>query len=250
MKHFQIIILGEDGQNPKTYRIGFLKLLLIRMTIIFLLLSTLILLTAWSFIAQRLLQYGEVEHERDSLSVYAVQLDSLKSNILEIDQYLAYFRLVSGIDAKNTPPPLDEFLSDTVLAYAYEVSDARKDFRRVPRLKPVTGVMSRGFDPKIGHEAIDFAAAFGSPIRVTADGVVKKFFNDEYLGLVVVISHDSGYETLYAHCKETLVKENQKVIQGETIALVGNSGKSSSGSHLHYEVRRDGKLIDPTRLFL
>ena len=96
------------------------------------------------------------------------------------------------------------------------------------------------------HNGVDIAIRNGSPIKAVRSGIV--FFSgwrDGY-GYTVVIQHDDGYSSFYAHCSKLFVKEGDWVNQGEQIALVGSTGRST-GSHLHYVMMRHGQLINPFR---
>lgn len=94
------------------------------------------------------------------------------------------------------------------------------------------------------HTGLDLAGAAGSPI-VAADGgtVTLAGWNGGY-GRCVIIDHGNGYQTLYAHCSSLLVKVGQKVAQGEQIARVGSTG-NSTGPHCHWEIRINGKTVNP-----
>ena len=99
------------------------------------------------------------------------------------------------------------------------------------------------------HGGIDFSAPLGTPIYCSGDGVVEKVEkNKGGYGNNVVINHGYGYKTRYAHLSKALVKKGQKVKRGEKIALVGNSGKSTA-PHLHYEVIKNNKAINPVNFF-
>lgn len=98
------------------------------------------------------------------------------------------------------------------------------------------------------HTGIDQAAPIGTDIHASAKGVVKSVTgtaNDRKgYGLMVTIKHDNGYETRYAHLSKALVKVGQAVEKGQHIAEMGSSG-GSTGSHLHFEVLKNGKRLDP-----
>ena len=96
---------------------------------------------------------------------------------------------------------------------------------------------------------MDFAATLGTPIKASAPGVVGKIENDKYFGLLVTIFHNNGFVTRYGHCSQILVSKHDRVKRGQTIALVGNTGRSTA-PHLHYEVIKDGKYIDPLKHIL
>lgn len=120
-----------------------------------------------------------------------------------------------------------------------------------PTLAPVAGVTSPyGWraDPIHGqhrfHAGLDLRAAYGQDVHAATDGVVKFAGEQPGYGLVVVVSHDSGLETRYAHLSATEVAQGQPVRAGDLIARSGNSGRST-GAHLHFEVRHHGRPVDP-----
>jgi murein DD-endopeptidase MepM/ murein hydrolase activator NlpD len=99
------------------------------------------------------------------------------------------------------------------------------------------------------HEGIDFTASVGTDIYSTGDGVVTKVERSRGgYGNCIVINHGFGYETVYAHMSKMDVRRGEKVKRGQVIGHVGNTGKSTS-PHLHYEVRKGGKAIDPINFF-
>ncbi len=99
------------------------------------------------------------------------------------------------------------------------------------------------------HWGMDFSAPTGTEIFATGDGVVSKVVNSRRgYGKHVIIDHGFGYETLYAHMSKIDVRRGQKVKRGDIIGLVGNTGISSA-PHLHYEVIKDGKKINPANFY-
>ncbi len=126
-----------------------------------------------------------------------------------------------------------------------------------PSIWPVKGVITSPFgdrsDPVRGggefHAGIDIAKDYGTPIVATAAGTVEVAgYTDGGYGNLVEINHGNGFETLYGHTSVVLVHPGMHVNQGDTIALMGSTGKST-GSHVHYEVRVNGSAVDPM-LFL
>ena len=103
-----------------------------------------------------------------------------------------------------------------------------------------------GFGRRWGrmHEGTDFAGAHGSPIYATADGKVIHAGWESGYGNLVKIRHDFGIETRYAHLSKVRVKVGQNVSRGDRIGDMGNTGRST-GTHLHYEVRVNGRAINP-----
>ena len=121
-----------------------------------------------------------------------------------------------------------------------------KDLKRVAsgygmRIDPVYHV--RKF-----HQGMDFTAPTGTEVFATGNAKVKFTGWKQGYGNTVILDHGFGYETLYAHLYKSLVRKGQKVRRSDIIALVGNSGKST-GPHLHYEVRLNGKPVDPRNYY-
>jgi murein DD-endopeptidase MepM/ murein hydrolase activator NlpD len=94
------------------------------------------------------------------------------------------------------------------------------------------------------HPGIDIAGWKGTPIMAPAKGKVTSVRKWGSMGLMVTIKHDSTYQTVYGHLLKAAVKRGQRVKRGEVIGYMGNSGRST-GYHLHYEVRKNGKRINP-----
>ena len=123
----------------------------------------------------------------------------------------------------------------------------------VPSSKPVaTATFTSGYgvrsDPFRGsaamHAGIDLAGPTGTPIYATADGIVEKAEWSGGYGNMVEIDHGKGLETRFGHLSRILVHPGEKVTRGMMIALMGSTGRST-GSHLHYEVRIDGRAVNP-----
>lgn len=99
------------------------------------------------------------------------------------------------------------------------------------------------------HSGMDISTRMNTPILAPADGVVKSRGKNYGYGKMLTVSHGYGLETKYAHVAKILVKKGQYVKRGETIALVGNTGRST-GPHLHYEVNQNGVAVNPNRYIL
>ena len=118
----------------------------------------------------------------------------------------------------------------------------------VPFANPVLSAFryTSGFGMRWGrmHKGTDFAARYGTPIHSTADGVVVHAGWQSGYGRLVKIRHEHGIETRYAHLAKIRVKVGQRVSRGDRIGDMGNSGRST-GTHLHYEVRVNGRAVNP-----
>ncbi|KFF18816.1 M23 family metallopeptidase [Flavobacterium hydatis] len=99
------------------------------------------------------------------------------------------------------------------------------------------------------HEGMDFTAKVGTPVYATGDGVVDRAdSNASGFGNHVVIRHGFGYETLYAHLSKYNCRAGQRVKRGDVIGYVGSTGRSE-GPHCHYEVHKDGKVVNPLNFY-
>ena len=98
------------------------------------------------------------------------------------------------------------------------------------------------------HAGMDFTGTVGTPIYATGNGVVIESKFDKGYGRHVVIDHGFSYKTLYAHMDKILAKKGQKIKRGDVIGYLGNTGLST-GPHLHYEVRKNNKPIDPINFY-
>jgi len=132
--------------------------------------------------------------------------------------------------------------------------DKRSLYASTPAVWPVRGWVTSPFGNRISpltgmiqfHEGIDIAAQIGTPVVAPADGVVVKADFEAGYGNVVELSHGYGLKTIFGHNSRLNVKPGQHVKRGDIIAYTGNTG-SSTGPHLHYEVRVNGLPVNPVR---
>jgi murein DD-endopeptidase MepM/ murein hydrolase activator NlpD len=167
----------------------------------------------------------------------------------------------------NTSKRLDVILKELVVQsksideIAKLAKDKEKLLASIPAIQPVKNedlrMMASGFgyrsDPftKIRkfHAGMDFSARTGTPVYATGDGVVVVADNKmSGYGNRIVIRHGFGYETLYGHMSKFRAKAGQKVKRGEVIGYVGSTGRSEA-PHLHYEVHKNGEVINPINFY-
>ncbi|RKX23784.1 MAG: hypothetical protein DRP45_09695 [Candidatus Zixiibacteriota bacterium] len=137
------------------------------------------------------------------------------------------------------------------------LTDLKDRLDHTPSIMPARGWFSSGYgnrnDPFTGrrqfHRGIDIANHPGTPVIAPADGRVKKYGTYGNMGKMLVIDHGYGFVTRYGHLGEIKVKRGQQIKRGDVIATIGNSGKST-GPHLHYEVWRNGKVMNPNKFII
>ncbi len=159
-----------------------------------------------------------------------------------------------SFSTRGEEPTPDELRANALLQQMDQLNLYRIAAEKAPFASPVRAAVryTSGFgtrrDPKTGgrrmHKGSDFAGSPGTDIFATADGVVTHAGWQSGYGRLVKIRHAYGFETLYAHNSNIRVKVGQRVSRGDHIADMGSTGRST-GTHLHYEVRIDGKPVNP-----
>ncbi|MGV6838706.1 MAG: DUF5930 domain-containing protein, partial [Planktomarina sp.] len=153
-----------------------------------------------------------------------------------------------SFSTRGSAPSRDETRANEILKQLDRLNIYRIAASRAPFAMPVKGNyrFTSGFGPRWGrmHNGTDFAGPHGLPIYATADGIVTKAGWSSSYGRVVYIKHAYGIETRYAHQSRLRVKVGQRVKRGQHIGDMGNSGRST-GTHLHYEVRVNGRPVNP-----
>jgi len=218
------------------------------------------------------------------LNALALKMGSLQAQTLRLNALGSRLTRMAGLDGRefsfDAPPALggpenagaaiatvapDITRNMDLLARELDRSQARlmalesmmMDRKLVAAVTPAGwpvqgGWVSSGFgvrmDPFTGHqgihEGVDIAARMGGPIYALGEGVVNFAGEKSGYGLMVEITHESGLVTRYSHASATIVKEGERVTRGQEIAKVGTTGRST-GPHLHLEVLRNGRPVNP-----
>jgi len=183
----------------------------------------------------------------------------LKDKLQGIEQKLLEIQDV--LDKKGIKKELaigGEFIPAEKLSLSYadyikkDVDNLFDTMKNIPVGTPLKGKINSNFgyrkDPfksKAGfHSGIDIDANYGQPIVATADGVITEASWQSSYGKTVIIKHKDNYETLFGHLSKFEVKEGQEVKVGDVIGKAGSTGRST-GTHLHYEIIKDGKRVNP-----
>jgi len=124
------------------------------------------------------------------------------------------------------------------------------DNKKLYFLKPVNGYIHNDFAPSKGHFGIDFIAPNNTPIKAAERGYI---IIADYLakdGNTIIIKHKNDYISIYKHCSSVIKKERDFVEKGDIIGFTGNTGYNTTGSHLHFEIWKSGKPIDPKNILI
>lgn len=193
-----------------------------------------LLAASWALFAFQTSRVPALRAEIRSMEADALRLDTLTKTLVQLQRQYDQVQLMLGA------APGGAVAKDSIALTA-------------PTLwpLPIPGYVTRGTaGPSTytdAHPGLDVAAPVGTGIRAAGGGVVVEVKEDAEYGLSIRLAHLDGYESLYAHASKILVEEGDRVARGHLIALTGNSGRSTA-PHLHFEVRRAGKVLDPMQL--
>jgi len=229
-------------------------------------------------------KYSEVSQELlDKIAKLEEELKEIEEKDLELRTYATLAPLSDDVKAQGVGGstekvlPIEEIDDSTIILLKERVDslafavNIQKDsyntifnkiksnetmYRHIPSISPVKGYIGSKYgyrtDPIDGkrrmHSGLDFPVNLNTDVVATGDGVVTKAQYDSGWGRYIKIDHGYGYETIYAHLWKINVKKGQKVKRGDKIGKSGNSGRAA-GFHLHYEVHKNNKTVDPLKYF-
>jgi len=172
---------------------------------------------------------GEVVYEAPEIDSTSVFMDAPSTDqLLETRKSIAMLELESQVKKEEAFSPVVETSVSNPLYFA-----------------PLSGVVSGAYDPAVGHLAIDIAAAEGTGVKAITDGTVLHAEWSANTGYNLVVVHQGETVSVYKHNGVIFKKQGDTVTAGEIIASVGNTGELSSGSHLHFELWKQGKPVNP-----
>ena len=230
--------------------------------LIFILVSILILLTP---IKNFLPGYLDAKFRNEVVN-YSLVVDSLYgvSKIQEV--YLDDLkRILQGDMKADTVQPIDSVQYDLSLKELYQSQDEteyRKEFEEKEKYNlffhaenqtsglpgffpPVKGIVTSKFNENISHFGLDLATAENQPVVSVLNGMVIYCGYDLDVGYVIQVQHDNEFLSIYKHNARLLKKEGDTVKGGEVIAIAGNTGKYTTGTHLHFELCHKGRFVNP-----
>ncbi len=208
---------------------------------------------------------------RERLSYVTDQFLAMKSTMVSLKQAEEDFKKLFSLKSKTDVLEHAEFIDTgsldmealrtqiegamrSVTSIKQYITEQKDIYRATPIGWPVPGYVSSRYGyrehPQSGrrqlHTGVDISTGIGTDVLATADGIVTFSGETRISGNVVVIEHGRGFNTAYAHNRENLVVVGQRVTRGETIALAGSTGRST-GPHVHYEIWKDGRHVNPSQ---
>jgi murein DD-endopeptidase MepM/ murein hydrolase activator NlpD len=273
VKDHTIIFVPHTRARFRKWRLSSRQILVTGIALV--LLIAVSVFTTWSFFTNTI-DRGELERvrqENEQLRItnrsFEGSIQNLESQLNEFEEKTHQLAIVAGLESLSSAPEtgiggasytddLDSLSNraEVLVGDISRVSDQLEENSRwasaMPTVAPVRGILTSGFgsrrDPVSGrrasHMGVDIATAPGREVVAPAAGLVVQAGRIGSLGKAIYVSHGYGLTTRYGHLSKISVVPGQRVEEGEILGLVGSTGKST-GYHLHYEVRENGKAKNP-----
>lgn len=259
-RRLTLIVVPHGDLETKTFEIAYWKLKVGLVAGLILLLGFGFVVATWFPIAVQASRVQPLERQIVALEGEREQVAELAEALAEVEAQYERVRQLLGADGagrdgdpvlpplpSRTPEPAEPARGappagvDGPGEAIEELATDALDVWPLARSGFVTRTLSAG---RTGHPGVDIAVARDTPIRAAGAGTVREAGFDEIYGEYAMIDHGGGLQTLYGHASRIIVRAGQEVRPSEVIGHTGSSGRSS-GPHLHFEVRKEGRPVDP-----
>ena len=266
-----VVYRSEDLQEVRSMDLSLSSLYIMLSTIILLLCLMIFGLLAFTPLKRLVPGYGQIEANPRFLEL----INDVEELDAQFDAHLTYIgamRTIMGTGLADTEsaalpvsdiqisptsvntsiPPTSSISSErqgTTVIKSGVSTDLYDALRNGGAIKPISGIVSSSFDPKIRHYGIDILSPAQTPIMATMDGIVFSSGWDLETGYSLAIQHENNILSFYKHNSQLLKEKGTFVRAGEAVAIIGNTGTLSSGPHLHFELWHNGKPINPEDVF-
>lgn len=274
-RHYTVVLVpNEEASESRSYRFAPWQVRLVVTAAVVLVIAAFTALLFWTPLSGWLSipnpelenRYGkEIVALNDRMVTMMEQLLEMRTYNVQLrnalgDRSLADSLKRYGGDLSFVRPPVrdDTRTTEPVFAHSSETptggtrvltSETVAATVAFPASFPTTGYVTRGFEPDRGHVGMDIAGKAGATIIAAADGYVVFAGWTQLDGNMLILSHSGGYLTFYKHAQSLTRSAGTFVRRGDPIATLGNTGETSQGPHVHFEIWKDGSPRDPS-LFL
>ena len=245
-KKFTLLVIPDDDSGTKSYDISKNSL---KYSIIFLVLIVIILFIFFIKLVPSSANFSDLNKKYDILVKERIEVFELSKRLKRISQMDKFVRNSLGAELNFSDKP--EILDSVLMLIPEDNYISFSD--NIPSIAPIQGYVSQRIGKKYSvaqnmHRGIDIVAKEGDPIKASASGIVVFSGWTYEMGNLVIIHHGDGYFTHYGHNQLNLKSQLDLVKKGEVIGLVGNTG-ISTGPHLHFEIWKNKKSVDPLIYF-
>jgi len=264
---YRLVILNESTFEEKTsFKLSRLNVFVAGTLFIIVLIGFTTLLIAFTPLREYIPGYSSTRLKRQATEL-TYKTDSLVTVLNYTNRYLDNVRLVLRGDIENNEANRDSLFEqykldpstvdltpikeDLLLREEVELEDKYNLFERNVEnvgtllFSPLNGTVSQGFDPKTKHFAVDVVAPKDTPVKCIADGTVLFSGWTAETGYVMIIKHPDDLTSVYKHTGSLSKSQGDLVKAGEVIASIGNTGELTTGPHLHFELWKNGKTVNP-----
>ena len=251
-KYLTLLVVPHDERNVRRLRISYRWVKVGMWIVAALFVVAVLALTTYGRVASRAMRVTLLERKNEELVAENAKVDEIAENLRRTERAYAQIREMAGLppvdpqspagareepgpagdggEAAGEPPPEPSIVAPDSIPSGWPLA--------------LKGFETAGYSGEGGHAGIDVAVPVHTPVLATAGGTVDAANSDPVYGHYVVLAHGGGVETMYGHNAVLLVEQGERVTRGQPIAYSGNSGRSTA-PHLHYEVRRNGRAVDP-----
>lgn len=251
-KYLTVLVVPHDERTVRRLRVSYRWLKVGTGLGAALVILLVVAIASYGRLATRAARATLLERENAQLQAENEKVDEIAENLQRTEQAYAQIRDMAGLPpaepsagaGERSGPGLAAIEDETSGAAPLQAASGAPD--SLPSGWPLAlkGFQTAAYTGADGHPGIDVAVPVHTPVLATARGTVATADSDPVYGHYVVLAHGGGLETMYGHNAVLLVELGETVERGQPIAYSGNSGRSTA-PHLHYEIRRDGRAIDP-----
>ena len=254
----------EEVAGIRVSKLNGLSVLLTVITVIFVIAATII-----AFTPLRNYLPGYMNSEvRAQIVDNALKVDSLQQLVERQNLYIMNIQdIFSGkikVDTAQSIDSLTNMRADSLMERTQREEEFRRQYEETEKYnltsiaedkgvdglifhRPTRGMLTSHFDPNSRHYGVDIAATPNESVLAALDGTVILSTYTAETGYLIEVQHGQDFITVYKHCGSLLKKEGDEVKGGEAIALVGNTGTLTTGPHLHFELWRKGRAVNPEK---
>lgn len=271
VKYRMVVMNDQTLEEKASLRLTPINVFVTVGIILLTLITSIIYTIAFTPLREYIPGYADVSMKRNLIGL-SLKADSLQNELSSRDLFLTNLKKVINGDIGSEPPPEYEAVTDVrfdtmkTLQKSAEDSALRAIIEQQDKFDlefssgatagsnsissfffftPVKGIVISRFEPVEKHYGIDVVAAKNEAIKTTLDGTVVLSAWTYETGYIIAIQHANNLFSVYKHNSALLKKEGNYVKAGEVIAIIGNSGETSTGPHLHFELWHNGKAINP-----
>jgi murein DD-endopeptidase MepM/ murein hydrolase activator NlpD len=249
-----IVVPHDRGLETRSFEVSYRRLRTAGIAAAVLAVVVVVMAASWLYLAAQAARVPGLQEQVTALSADRQRLDQLQRLLARMEEEQRRVRVMLGVEEPvvvelerpGTADPHPEAGERGVEGAGDGEAVGPQSARPGRWPLEARGFVTRGHLAAIAgrHPGVDIAVPTGTRILAAGAGTVAEVGEDSVYGRFVRIAHPEGYESLYAHASSLLVRPHQRVREGEAIGLSGSTGVSTA-PHLHFEIRKDGRPVDP-----